>query len=206
MRPVDRTLADRTGQIYQTHARAWDASRDTSLFERGWLDRILAHAPDGPVLDLGCGAGDPIARYFIDAGRALTGVDIAPAMLDLARARWPDQTWVEADMRSLDLGQRFAALVAFNSFFHLPPEDQPPMFARFAAHLRPGGVLWFSAGPGAGEVTGTVAGEPVYHASLSPEDYRAHLSGAGFEAIDFVPEDPACRGHSLWFAKLKSAI
>lgn len=205
MPPVDRRLADRTQAIYDANAVRWDAARDRSMFERPWLDRIRAEMPDGPVLDLGCGGGDPVARYFIDAGRAVTGVDVAPAMLDLARARWPDQTWVRADMRSLDLGQRFAALIAFNSFFHLTAEDQPPMFARFAAHLRPGGVLWFSAGPGAGEVTGTVAGQTVYHASLGPEDYRAHLARAGFEAVEFAPEDPGCRGHSLWFAKLKSA-
>lgn len=204
--PVDPTLADRTQAIYTDVAARYDTARGRDLFEKPWLDRILQEAPQGDVLDLGCGAGEPIAAYMIETGRDVTGVDFAQPMLDLAAARWPDQTWINADMRALDLGRRFAALIAFNSFFHLPPADQPPMFQRFADHLLPGGVLWFSSGTGFGEVTGSVGGQTVYHASLTPDAYRALLVDAGFNAITFTPEDPTCRGHSLWFAKLKSAI
>ena len=60
--------------------------------QRRWIDRALAFVPPGaPVLDLGCGAGEPIAAYLIFRGHPVCGVDFAAPMLALARARFPDQ-------------------------------------------------------------------------------------------------------------------
>ena len=198
---IDPDLPGQTRRIYRDNAVEWDRHRSRDLFERQWLDRIRAIHPTGTVLDVGCGGGDPIARYFIDHGHAVTGVDFAPEMLAIARDRWPDHRWIEADMRELFLDRRFDILVAFNSFFHLTAAEQPPVISRFADHLNPGGVLWFSSGPGAGEVTGTVVGDTVYHASLSPDAYLRHLHDAGFTDIDFVPDDPDCNQHCLWLAR-----
>ena len=41
--------------------------------------------PHGNVLDVGCGAGVPVARFLVDAGFNVTGVDVSSSMLDLAR-------------------------------------------------------------------------------------------------------------------------
>ena len=67
--------------------------------------------------------------------------------------------------------------------------------------LAPGGRLLLSVGPKAGEVTGTVEGAPVYHASLDAEDYRAILAAAGAPVETFVPEDPSCDYHSVLLAR-----
>ena len=58
-----------------------------------WLPELRGHEP---VLDLGCGAGEPIARWFMSEGFSVTGVDFSAAMLGIARARWPQGTWYEA--------------------------------------------------------------------------------------------------------------
>ena len=99
---------DQTRAVYEAQAAAYDAQRSRSLFEARWLARFAACLPEGGrVLDLGCGAGEPIARWFMAEGFTLTGVDFAGAMLDIARQRWPEGDWRQADMRSLDLGERF---------------------------------------------------------------------------------------------------
>jgi 2-polyprenyl-3-methyl-5-hydroxy-6-metoxy-1,4-benzoquinol methylase len=49
-------------------------------------------------------------------------------------------------MRRLALGQRFDAVIAWHSLFHLPHDDQRVMFARFARLLNPGGMLMFTSG------------------------------------------------------------
>jgi hypothetical protein len=55
--------------VYRRNAVHFDAERPRSLFERPWLDRLRALLPDGgTLLDIGCGMGEPIARYFIEAG------------------------------------------------------------------------------------------------------------------------------------------
>ncbi|WP_323771332.1 class I SAM-dependent methyltransferase [Antarctobacter sp.] len=188
-------------EVYQRQAKAYAAGRDTSLFERPWLERVLADVPKGgAVLDLGCGAGAPIGLYLAEQGYDVTGVDYAPAMLALYARNLPDARVIEADMRSLSLDRHFDAIIGWGSFFHLTQEDQRAALPNIARHLAPGGRLLLTVGPGAGEVWGTVAGEKVYHASLSPEDYAEVLLAAGTPVEAFVPEDAGCRGHSLLLA------
>lgn len=104
-------------------------------------------------------------------------------------------------MRHLALGARFDALLAWHSFFHLTGEEQRAMFARFAAHAEKGAMLMFTSGPGEGEAIGTFEGEPLYHASLAPEDYRCLLEGNGFDLVAHVSEDPSCGGATVWLGR-----
>jgi SAM-dependent methyltransferase len=190
--------------LYERHASAFDAERGRSLFEKPWLDRFLALLPPGAaVLDIGCGSGEPIARYLIEKGYAVSGVDSSPSLIGLCRTRFPDFDWQVADMRSLLLGRRFDGLLAWDSFFHLTPEDQRGMFAVFRAHAAAGTALMFTCGPEHGEAIGTFGGEPLYHGSLAPAEYRALLAEQGFEVVAHVAEDESCGGHTIWLAQLR---
>lgn len=188
--------------LYERHAYTFDRERGKNLFERDWLDRFRAAAgAEASILDIGCGSGEPIARYLIEAGHAVTGVDSSETLIALCRERFPAQSWVVADMRRLDLGRRFNGILAWDSFFHLTQEEQEAMFARFAAHVADGGALMFTSGPRAGEAVGSFQGEPLYHASLDPEDYRCLLAAHRFDVIDHVAEDATCGGHTIWLAR-----
>lgn len=194
-------LAKTTRAVYERNAAGFDQHRGQLLIERAWLDRFLALVPEGEaVLDLGCGAGEPIARYLIESGREVWGADFAEAMLEMARGRFPQSTWVQADMRTLDLGRTFGGIVAWDSFFHLTRGEQRAVIPLLARHIEPGGALLLTVGPGDGEVTGTVEGETVYHASLSPQEYERVLGDVGLKVVDFVPEDPSCDYHSVLLA------
>ncbi|WP_299732516.1 class I SAM-dependent methyltransferase [uncultured Tateyamaria sp.] len=195
-------LADETRRVYERHASAYDTSRSRALFEARWLARFAASLPaQSRVLDLGCGAGEPIARWFMAEGFRVTGIDYAEAMLDIARARWPGGDWRQADMRVLDLGETFDGIIAWNSLFHLRPEEQRICLSHLACHLAPGGSLLVTVGHKAGEVTGTVAGETVYHASLSPAGYATCLEDNGLRMTGFLAEDPETNAHSVLMAR-----
>ena len=198
--------ADRIISLYERHAHDFDRERWRSLFERAWLDRFRALMPArGSVLDLGCGMGEPIARYFVEAGHPVTGVDSSAAMIELCRGCFPQQAWVVADMRRLALEARFDGLLAWDSFFHLRPEDQRAMFAMFRAHAAERAALMFTSGPRAGVAVGTFHGEPLYHASLDPAEYRGLLAAHGFEVVSYVAEDRACGLHTIWLARSKGS-
>lgn len=199
-----RHAADVPG-VYERQGPAFDRQRPKGLHERVWLDRFQALLPPGGhVLDLGCGAAEPIARHFMDQGFAVTGVDIAETMLAIARARFPHGDWRWADMRTLDLPERFAGIIGWNSFFHLTREAQRRTLVRLAAHLAPGGALMLTVGPQEGEVMGRVGDEPVYHASLAPEAYRAILKGLGLDIVRFTFEDEDCDRQTVLLARAKA--
>jgi SAM-dependent methyltransferase len=195
-------MHERIAGLYEDNAQAWDRQRGRDLHERAWLDRFLALLPDEPrILDIGCGMGEPIAAWLLGRGARLTGLDSSPSLIALARERYPDCEWIVGDMRALDLGRRFDGLLAWHSFFHLRPEDQESMFPRFAAHAAPGAALMFTSGWGRGEAIGEWQGEPLYHGSLDPAEYRALLDGNGFEVVDHRVSDPECGHATVWLAK-----
>ena len=189
---------------YNEVAETWDLQRNQALFERKWLDRMLNYAPGKNVLDLGCGAGRPIASYLLDRRATLTGLDGAPAMIALFETNLPQARGILADMRGVDLGEKFDAILAWNSFFHLSPDDQRAMFEVFARHSAPGAALMFTSGPEEGEEIGEVAGHSLYHSSLSPSEYEGLLNAYGFKVKHFRPEDPECAGHTIWLAQFTS--
>jgi SAM-dependent methyltransferase len=194
--------AARIIDLYERHARSWDRDRGRSLFERGWLDRFRAVAGDGAsILDLGCGSGDPMARYLIACGHAIAGVDSSPSLIELGAARFPTHNWIVGDMRGIALGERFRGVLAWDSFFHLTADDQRAMFPIFRGHAETGAALMFTSGPRAGEAIGSYQGEPLYHASLDAAEYEALLRGHGFAVVAHVVEDATCGGHTVWLAR-----
>lgn len=134
-------LFDRFARYYDDDYRDYDDDLDALL--------ELAQEAGGPVLELGCGTGRlllPLAQ----AGHTLTGVDISPALLDVARRKLAQAgllegvTLVEADLRSLALAQRDYgfAFCTSNTLMHLTtPAGQLAALRRAADHLRPGGLL-----------------------------------------------------------------
>ncbi|WP_298937501.1 class I SAM-dependent methyltransferase [uncultured Ruegeria sp.] len=191
-----------TYAVYERQAAAYDATRSRALFEARWLTRFTASLKPGDhVLDLGCGTGEPIARWFKAEGFTVTGVDFSEAMLTIARKRWPEGDWVQADMRDFQLGQLFDGIIAWNSFFHLTADEQQDCIARMSRHLRVGGMLMLTVGPGAGETHGTVGTELVYHASLSPAGYASCLEENGLRMTGFLAMDPETERHTVLMAR-----
>ncbi len=103
---------------------------------------IHAHAAGAAetLLNLGSGGGHndwTLKRHF-----AVTGVDLSPAMLALARRLNPEVEYLAGDMRDIRLGRAFDAVVCFDSIdYMLSENDLAAAFATAYAHLRPGGVF-----------------------------------------------------------------
>lgn len=172
------------------------------LSERAWIERFLdLLQPGARVLDIGCGSGIPIASYLVARGHTVTGVDGSPEMLALFRSNLPEETAEVADMRSLNLERRYGGLIAWDSLFHLTPYDQRMMFSIFRNHAETDAPLLFTSGPAFGDAVGTLENEPLYHASLDPDEYRRLLDLHGFDVVAYVPVDPNCGGRTIWLAQ-----
>jgi SAM-dependent methyltransferase len=207
MRGMDRAMnseANRIIGLYQRHAQAWAWDRGNRLFETVWLNRFCGLLPPAAtVLDVGCGTGEPIARYLIEQGCHVTGVDTALAMIAMCENYFPRLAWHVADMRTLSLERTFNGVLAWDSFFHLKPDDQRRMFPVFRKHAAPRAALMFTSGPRHSEVIGAYQSEPLYHASLDGAEYHALLDENGFKVVKHVVEDSECGFHTIWLAQLR---
>ena len=195
-------LAAGTQDVYERLGPRFDAERHKHLVEGDWLRRFESLLPgNADILDLGCGAGEPVAKYLIANGHNLTGIDYSSSMIRLVRQRFPAHDWREGDMRALDLDRQFDGILSWHAFFHLTPDEQRLALVSFADHLRPTGALMLTVGTAEGEVVGHVGGEAVYHSSLSPDEYREILTGRDVRIVDFVFEDPECDMASVLLAQ-----
>jgi len=196
------TPAEQIPQVYEAVAAEYDRARGPHLLERAYHERVLATLPPhSEVLDLGCGSGDPVARFYIEAGHRVTGVDVAAAMIDLCRQRFPGHDWLRQDMRALNLKKCFAAIIAWDSFFHLAPDGQRAMFPVFARHSAPGAALLFTSGTEEGVTIGRMFGHELYHASLATAEYERLLGEHGFAVSLHRVADPDCGEHTVWLAQ-----
>jgi predicted TPR repeat methyltransferase len=198
----DECAAAEVAVIYDDFAEEFDRDRCKNLMEAPYLRDVLARLDCSKrILDLGCGSGEPIARFFIEAGCFVTGVDVAEAMLKMCRTRFPQACWIQYDMRSLNLRDRFDVLIAWDSFFHLTQDDQRLMFPIFQQHTSPNGFLMFTSGAKAGISLGRMYGRDLFHASLDTEEYDFLLVKHGFDVLLHRVEDPECGDHTVWIAQ-----
>ncbi|MBE3088552.1 MAG: class I SAM-dependent methyltransferase [Chloroflexi bacterium] len=131
-----------------------------------------ARLPVRSLLDLGCGGGHndaALKRHF-----SVTGVDISPPMLSLAQSLNPEVSYLQGDMRSLRLEQRFdAVLIADSIDYMCSEEDLLAAFDTAFFHLKEGGVFITYAGAYTGEFSAES------HHRLHPPSGRSrdHLGG-----------------------------
>ncbi|WGM32507.1 class I SAM-dependent methyltransferase [Brevundimonas sp. NIBR11] len=197
--PEDSKAAADIVDLYDRRAADWvaDRGRDLTEADRRWLDRLTAGLqPGDAVLDVGCGSGRPMAAALIERGFRVTGVDSSANLIAHAAADLPEGRFVQADMRTLDLGQTFAGVLAWHSLFHLSPADQRLALPRLLAHAAPRASVMFSSGPREEFVVGSWRGDPLYHGSLGPEDYQTLLTSRGFAAETGLWADNG----SVWLA------
>jgi SAM-dependent methyltransferase len=137
-----------------------------SAVRQKWLGRLIESLPaeGGRVLDLGCGAGVPVARDLAALGHSVLGVDGSAQQIIRARRNVPAATFVEADMCEVDFDiASFDPVGALYSITHLPPAQQGQLISKIAVWLKPGGTLIASFGAGeAGEWIGEWLGTTMF--------------------------------------------
>jgi len=92
------------------------------------------------LLHLGCGAGGN--DYIFKRCYQVTGADISEKMLEIARELNPEAVYHHGDMRTIELGEFFDAVVAPESIDYMRTEDELYNAIMTAQkHLKPGGIF-----------------------------------------------------------------
>jgi 2-polyprenyl-3-methyl-5-hydroxy-6-metoxy-1,4-benzoquinol methylase len=133
-----RETGGTAGEEYAARFAALAASGKEMHGEARYVDGLLQ--PGSRVLDAGCGTGR-VASELARRGHRVTGVDNDPSMLAVARQD-PAVTWVESDLASMTLKDRFDLVVmAGNVIVFVEPGTEQAVVDRVAEHLVPGGLL-----------------------------------------------------------------
>jgi SAM-dependent methyltransferase len=123
-----------TVAVYERRAEEWIERRGENTDGLG--RRLRELAGEGPVVDLGCGAG----RYLDELRAPVVGLDATAAMLGLARRS--GAPLVRADLERLPFAEgSMAGALARHSYLHLHKTALPAALVDLRRALRPGGVL-----------------------------------------------------------------
>ncbi|SBT48157.1 class I SAM-dependent DNA methyltransferase [Micromonospora auratinigra] len=183
----DGWLAD-TRTSYDTVAESYaDLLRDALVdapYERAVLGLFAELAGGGPVADVGCGPGR-LTAYLSGLGVDAFGIDLSPAMVDVARREHPGLRFEVGSMTDLALADAsVGGVLAWFSLIHVPDAEVPGVLAHFHRVLRPGGValLGFHVGDGSRLKTEGYGGHPMHvHVHRRPaERVAGWLADAGF--------------------------
>lgn len=187
---VDGWLAD-TRASYDTVATSYaDLLRDAlaeAPYQRailGLFAELVERAGGGPVADVGCGPGR-LTGYLSGLGLDVFGIDLSPAMVEVARRDHPALRFDVGSMTDLELDDgSVGGLLTWFSLIHVPDDEVPTVFAHFRRVLRPGGMLLlaFYVGDESRLKTQGYGGHPmkVYVHRRQPDRVAAWLRDAGF--------------------------
>jgi SAM-dependent methyltransferase len=167
---------------------------------------LITRLPAGAaVLDLGCGAGVPVARDLIAHGFQVTGVDASLAQIERARRNVPEANFVQSDMASVNFhAESFDAVSAFYSITHLPRSEHAALIHRVARWLRPSGRFLASFGTLEGDWLGDWLGVPMFFSHHDPEVAKRLVNDAGLrlERAELLEQDNETASF-LWIAARK---
>ena len=97
------------------------------------------------ILDLGCGTGLELERYFIiNPSAKVTGIDLAPGMLNALKAKFPDKEIkpVLGSYFDIPFGEKeFDAAVSVESLHHFTKEEKIPLYIKLKTALRDNGYF-----------------------------------------------------------------
>ncbi|MES3003794.1 MAG: class I SAM-dependent methyltransferase [Pseudomonadota bacterium] len=167
---------------YNSISEEWDAARSAFFpYESAFLDRFLRGLdPPARILDLGCGTGRPIAEHLLKLGFELTGVDQAENMLSLARQRFPEGRWIQAEMESFEPDEDYDGAVIWDSLFYVKREHFEPILRRVVRSLRPGARLMLTVGGSDHPAfKDSMFGQTFFYDSLPPAQTVSVLRGLG---------------------------
>lgn len=119
-------------------AKNWDA--ETIRNERV-INIILDNAQvkeNTRVLDVACGTGVLFPDY-IKRGAVVTGVDISPEMVKIAKKNFPKIEVLCEDVENLDFTENFDVVMVYNAFPHFPYPER--LIEKLSTFLRDGGIL-----------------------------------------------------------------
>jgi SAM-dependent methyltransferase len=162
--------------LYTSLADVYDAMYRTFINyddEFKLYSEILKNSQCNDVLEIGCGSGN-LAGKFIENGFRYCGLDLSDEMLAIAKKNYPQGKFVRADVRNLNLKDKFqsAVITGRTISYLLSNKDVHDSFVSINKHLKSKGILCFDFIDANRFIPQIKEGEKVVHlASFQGKDF-----------------------------------
>ena len=130
---------------YRRIARVYDAIVEPfNKSLRGYVLKVAGPEPGLKILEVGCGTGANL-ELFAEAGCEITGVDLSPSMMDIARKKLGDR----ADLRLGDASDMpfadhsFDLVLSFLTLHEMPPTVRTSVMDEIVRVAGPDGKVLF---------------------------------------------------------------
>ncbi|MFO7796183.1 MAG: class I SAM-dependent methyltransferase [Promethearchaeati archaeon] len=169
---------------YNKIAESYYNHRNLEKFN-GELESFSLLIPENAkVLDVGCGAGIPTAKFLVKKGFDVTGIDISERMIDLARENVPNGKFLKMDINNLDFPEEsFDGIISVYTLFHIPKENHFKIFQNFYSLLKPEGVIMINTGISESESFSRFFGVKMFWSNHNPDKTLALVKDAGFSVL-----------------------
>ena len=191
---------------YDKVSEAYRSENDNVDKYIDWCQRILQLRPNAKTaLDIGCGCGIPVCKYFSEHGLQTIGIDISHRQIERAKKLVPQATYICDDyLRTSD--NQYDIITAFYSIIHIDRTLHQRVFEKLYNQLNDPGIAVITVAhtewEGYEDNWLGVEGTKMYWSHYSVDRYHAMLKAVNFNIIldEFIPEDNS--GHNnLWIQK-----
>lgn len=139
---------NQTKEYYEKNYRLWSEKKTDSFYhEKSFVAFSSLLKDKDRVIDIGCAWGIHVP-LFLGIGRKLRyeGLDIANSFLKLARRRYPQLTFYQADIadRKTLPKKKYDGFWAGSVLMHVPQEQWEVMFENIERITKPGAIGYFS--------------------------------------------------------------
>jgi len=171
-------------QGYNRIAKDYYSNRNLSKFNSE-LEKFASLLTDNAhILDLGCGAGIPTAKFLAERGIKVTGIDLSETMLNLARENVPNANFIKMDMNHLKFAENtFDGIISVYALFHVPREKHLEIFRKAFEIMKPRGIFMINIGIHESEGTSRFFGVPMFWSNFSPKTTLELVKKAGFSIV-----------------------
>jgi 2-polyprenyl-3-methyl-5-hydroxy-6-metoxy-1,4-benzoquinol methylase len=181
-----------TVTTYNTAARAYEKRFMAMDLYNDTYDKFcsLITGKNSTILDIACGPGN-ITKYLLNKrpGFRITGIDLAPNMIRIAKKNIPAAAFKVMDCRVIGtIGEKFNGIIAGFCLPYLSKVEAAGLIRDVSLLLNPGGILYLSTMEGDYEKSGfertSFSGKKLVYIYYHQESFlREKLAGAGFELI-----------------------
>ena len=171
-------------QGYNKIAEDYYTHRDLNKFNSE-LETFSSLLPENAsILDAGCGAGIPVAKFLDKKGFKIIGIDLSEKMLSLARNNVPNATFYKMDINEITFNENtFDGIISVYTLFHIPREKHQKIFNKFYEILKPDGTLMINIGIAESEGKSIFFGVPMFWSNFKPKTTLDLVKKAGFSII-----------------------